>query len=111
MLSKKKIVCPDNLIQIAKKRGPVKAVIVNAVKKVALESAKQATEMNLIVPILVGDKPVIEAISKDINWDISKYLIIHETIENNTAPIAAKLASEDKVKIIVKGHIHDPCGA
>tara|TARA_B100001175_G_scaffold315829_1_gene328257 strand:+ start:586 stop:1494 length:909 start_codon:yes stop_codon:yes gene_type:complete len=106
MLSKKKIVCPDNLIQIAKKRGPVKAVIVNAVKKVALESAKQATEMNLIVPILVGDKPVIEAISKDINWDISKYLIIHETIENNTAPIAAKLASEDKVKIIVKGHIH-----
>ena len=26
--------------------------------------------------------------------------------ENNTAPIAAKLASEEKVKIIVKGHIH-----
>ena len=24
----------------------------------------------------------------------------------HTAPIAAKLASEDKVKIIVKGHIH-----
>jgi phosphate acetyltransferase len=27
-------------------------------------------------------------------------------VENNTAPIAAKLASEEKVKIIVKGHIH-----
>ena len=27
-------------------------------------------------------------------------------IENNTAPIAAKLASEGKVKIIIKGHIH-----
>ena len=26
--------------------------------------------------------------------------------ENNTAGIATKLASEDKVKIIVKGHIH-----
>ena len=106
MLSKKKIVCPDNLIQIAKKRGPVEAVIVNAGKKVALESAKQATEMNLIIPIMIGDKPVIEEISKEINWDISKYVIIHEGIENNTAPIAAKLASEDKVKIIVKGHIH-----
>ena len=32
--------------------------------------------------------------------------IIHESVENNTAAIAAKLASEDKVKIIVKGHIH-----
>ena len=27
-------------------------------------------------------------------------------VENDTAKIAAKLASEDKVKIIVKGHIH-----
>ena len=27
-------------------------------------------------------------------------------MENNTAPISAKLASEGKVKIIVKGHIH-----
>ena len=39
-------------------------------------------------------------------WDISKYEIIHEPIENNTAGIAAKLASQKKIKIIVKGHIH-----
>ena len=38
--------------------------------------------------------------------EYKKYEIIHEPIENNTAPIAAKLASEGKVKIIVKGHIH-----
>ena len=106
MLSKKKIICPNNLLEIAKKKGPVKAVIVNAGKKVALESAKQAVEANLIIPVLVGDKTIINKIAKEINWDISKYEVIHETIENNTAPIAAKLASEEKVKIIVKGHIH-----
>ena len=106
MLSKKKIICPNNLLEIAKKKGPVKAVIVNAGKKVALESAKQAVEVNLIIPVLVGDKTIINKIAKEINWDISKYEVIHEAIENNTAPIAAKLASEEKVKIIVKGHIH-----
>ena len=106
MLSDKKIICPDNLMQLAKKKGPIKAVIVNAGKAVAIESAKQAVEANLIVPIFVGDKPIIEKIAKDINWNIKKYEIIHEPIENNTAPIAAKLASEGKVKIIVKGHIH-----
>ena len=106
MLSDKKIICPDNLLQLAKKKGPLKAVIVNAGKAVAIESAKQAVEANLIVPIFVGDKPIIEKIAKDINWNIKKYEIIHEPIENNTAPIAAKLASEGKVKIIVKGHIH-----
>ena len=106
MLSKKKIICPDNLLKIAKNKGPVEAVIVNAGKKVALESAKQAVEANLIIPFFVGDKSLIEKIAEEIKWDISKYKIIHEPIENNTAPIAAKLASEGKVKIIVKGHIH-----
>ena len=106
MLSKKEIICPENLLKIAKEKGPVKAVIVNAVKEVAVISAKQAVEANLIIPVFVGDKSTIEKIAKEINWDISNYEIIHEPIENNTAPIAAKLASEDKVKIIVKGHIH-----
>ena len=106
MLSKKKIICPENLLKIAKNKGPVEAVIVNAGKKVALESAKQAVEANLIIPFFIGDKSLIEKIAKEIKWDISKYKIIHEPIENNTAPIAAKLASEGKVKIIVKGHIH-----
>jgi phosphate acetyltransferase len=106
MLTNKNIVCPENLLKIAKGKGPVKAVIVNAVKKVAIESAKQAVEANLITPLFIGDKSIIEKISKEINWDISKYEIVHEPDENSTAPIAAKLASEGKVKIIVKGHIH-----
>ena len=41
-----------------------------------------------------------------LKWDISNYEIIHEPVENNTAAIAAKLASEKKIRIIVKGHIH-----
>ena len=106
MLTNKNIVCPENLLKIAKGKGPVKAVIVNAVKKVAIESAMQAVKANLITPLFVGDKSIIEKISKEINWDISKYEIVHEPNENSTAPIAAKLASEGKVKIIVKGHIH-----
>ena len=106
MLSKKEIICPNNLLKIAKNKGPVKAVIVNAGKKVAIESTRQAVKANLIEPVFVGDKSLILKIAKDINWDISKYEIIHEPIENNTAPIAAKLASEEKIKIIVKGHIH-----
>ena len=106
MLTEKKIICPENLLKIAKNKGPIKVVIVNAVKAVAIESAKQAVEANLIIPIFVGDKTIIEKLASNLNWDISKYEIINEPVENSTAPIAAKLASEGKVKIIVKGHIH-----
>ena len=106
MLSTKDIICPENLLKIAKTKGPTKAVIVNAVKPVAIESAKQAVDANLIIPVFIGDKSIIEKNAKRLNWDISKYEIINEPDENSTAPIAAKLASEGKVKIIVKGHIH-----
>jgi phosphate acetyltransferase len=106
MLSKKKIICPENLLKIAKTKGPIKVVIVNAGKAIAIESAKQSVDEGLIEPIFVGDKSIIEKLAKDIEWDISQYEIINEPIENNTALIAAKLASEGKVKIIVKGHIH-----
>ena len=103
MLSKKKIICPENLLKIAKTKGPIKVVIVNAGKSIAIESAKQSVDEGLIDPIFVGDKAIIEKLALNIKWDISKYEIINEPIENNTALIAAKLASEGKVKIIVKG--------
>ena len=41
----------------------------------------------------------IEKSAKQLNWDISKYKIINEPEENNTAKIAARLASEEKIKI------------
>ena len=106
MLSKKEIICPEKLLKLAKAKGPVKVVIVNAGKLVSIESTKQAVDKGLIDPIFIGDKKVVEKLASDIKWDIANFKIIDEPVENNTAPIAAKLASEGKVKIIVKGHIH-----
>ena len=106
MLSKKEIICPEQLLKLAKEKGPVKVVIVNAGRATSIESTKRAVDEGLINPIFVGDKKVIDKLAGDIKWDISKYEIINEPVENNTALIGAKLASEGKVKIIVKGHIH-----
>ena len=106
MLSNKKIICPENLLKIAKTKGPIKAVVVNAGKAVSIESTKQAVDEGLIDPIFIGDKSNMEKLAKDIQWDISKFEVLHEPLENNTALVAAKLASEGKVKIIIKGHIH-----
>jgi phosphate acetyltransferase len=106
MLSKKDIVCPQNLLKLAKAKGVVKVVIVNAGKKIVIEATKQAVDEGLIEPVFVGEKKIIEKYALDLKWNISKYEVINEMNENNTATIAAKMASENKVKIIVKGHIH-----
>ena len=106
MLSNKKIICPNNLIDVAKKKGLKNAAIVNAGEIFPMESVHKAVQHNLINPIFIGNKDQIEKYAEKLNWDISSYKIINEKNEDSTAPIAAKLASEDKVKIIVKGHIH-----
>ena len=106
MISDKKIICPNNLINVAKKTGVVNAVIVNAGEIFPMESVHKAVQHNLINPIFIGNESEIIKHAKKLDWDISKYKLINETNENNTAPIAAKLASEGKSKIIVKGHIH-----
>ena len=106
MLSDKEIVCPNNLLDVAHKKKEVKAAIVNAGLPLPMLSVQDAVNENLIIPIFIGDKNKIIKCAEDLKWDISSFEIIHEPVENNTAAIAAKLASEDKIKIIVKGHIH-----
>ena len=106
MLSNKKIICPNNLINVAKKKGTVDAAIVNAGEIFPMESVHKAVQHNLINPIFIGNENEIKKYAEKLKWNISKYKIINEKDENSTAPIAAKLASEGKVKIIVKGHIH-----
>ncbi len=106
MLSNKKIICPNNLINVAKKTGTVNAAIVNAGEIFPMESVHKAVHHNLINPTFIGNENEIKKYADKLKWDISNYKIINEKDENSTAPIAAKLASENKVKIIVKGHIH-----
>ena len=106
MLSNKEIICPQKLLNVAREKNGITAGIVNAGKPLPMLSVMEAVNENLIVPIFIGDKNEIEKCASNLKWDISKYKLIHEPIENNTARIVAKLASEDKIKIIVKGHIH-----
>ena len=106
MLSNKEIICPINLLDVAHKKKDIPAGIVNAGKMLPMLSVIDAVKENLINPILIGDKDEIQKCAEELQFDISKYEIIHEPKENSTAKIAAKLASQGKIKIIVKGHIH-----
>ena len=106
MLSDKTIVCPSNLIKLAKEKKKIAAGIVNAGKPLPMYSTMEAVKENLITPIFIGEKDEILKCAEELKWDISNYEIINEPVENDTASIAAKLASEGKIQIIVKGHIH-----
>ena len=106
MLSNKEIVCPNNLLNVALKNKGVAVGIVNAGKPLPMHSVMDAVNENLVIPVFIGDENEIKKCADDLKWDISKYTIVHEPDENKTAKVAAQLASKNKIKIIVKGHIH-----
>ena len=106
MISDKEIVCPNNLLDVAHKKKDVAAAIVNAGKPLPMLSVMDAVKENLIIPTFIGDKKEIIKCAHDLKFDISNFKIIDEPDENSTAKIAANLASNKKIKIIVKGHIH-----
>ena len=106
MLSDKEIVCPNNLLNIASQKKGIVAGIVNAGNYLAMVSVMDAVNENLIKPIFIGDKDEINKCAEKLKFDISEFEVLHEPDENSTAKVAASLASEKKIQIIVKGHIH-----
>ena len=106
MLSSKEIVCPNNLLDVAHQKKGISAGIVNAGKSITMMSVMDAVNENLITPTFIGNKEEIEKCALELNFDISDFKILDEKNENKTAVIAAELASKEKIKIIVKGHIH-----
>ncbi len=106
MLSDKSTVCPINLLDIAHQKRGAKAAIVNAGKRLPMLSIMDSVKEKLIIPVLIGDEIEIKKNAEELKFDISEYEVINEPVENNTAKIAAKLAGDGQVKIIVKGHIH-----
>jgi phosphate acetyltransferase len=106
MLTNKKIVVPTNLINLAKKTLSVPVGFVCAHHESTMISAKQAYELSLIEPIFIGHKELIAEEANKLNWNIDSFQIFEENNDQDSAVIGAKLASENKIKVLIKGNLH-----
>ena len=106
MLSQNKASVPENLISLAKKTSQIPVGIVSAHQAAAMESAKQAFELNLIKPIFIGDKSGIQEEAKTLDWDINNFEIIDQSEDKEAAIIGAQLARDNEIKVLVKGNLH-----
>ena len=97
---------PENIIAKALETPNLSSAVVAAHQESLLGSIKEASEKDLIQPILIGDKEKIEKIAKNINFKINNLNIINKTSDVDCAIAACNLAKENKIKIIIKGHIH-----
>lgn len=95
----------NDLLELAKQRGPKKMAVAVAQDKEVLSAVKNATELKIAEPILVGDKEKIEAIAKEINFNLQGIEIINEVDGTLAARIATELVSSGKANVLMKGLI------
>ena len=106
MLFSGSYVCSPELLDKAKAFPAVRTVVVGAAEALTLESAKQATQLGLIDPVLVGEKQKIAELAKEIDWDISQVEISDCTGQQEIAAAGIAFASRGDVSLIMKGHVH-----
>ena len=106
MLSKKNIIIPVNLINLAKKTPSVPVGIVCANHKSTMNSLKKAYEIGLINPIFIGQKKSSNKEARNLNWNIDRFKIIDKNSDEEAANEGALLAAKNKIKVLIKGNLH-----
>ncbi|MBU5438543.1 phosphate butyryltransferase [Tissierella sp. MSJ-40] len=94
-----------DLLVLAQNKGPKKIAVAVAQDKEVLAAVKEAEELKIIKPILVGDKEKIIAIAKEVNVDLNNVEIIHEEDGEKACRIATELVSSGKANVLMKGLI------
>ena len=99
-------VIPEDLKNSAMKTPSISAAVVCPDQDSILSAVKDAKDMNILNPILVGNKNLIKKTASKIKIDINDYNIVETNDEKESASIACQMANENKVKIIIKGNLH-----
>ncbi len=93
----------DDIIDSLKVGKKIKLAVAAAQDKAVLQAVLDATKMNIIEPILVGDIKKIKEIANNLNFSLVNIEIINAISYEEAAEIAVKLVSDKKADFIMKG--------
>ena len=106
MLSTVPVECPRRLLEAADGLPALRTAVVNAVSPVVMESVREATEANIIEPVLFGDADKIARCAEEVGWDIGGREIVEAADEREAAAKGAAAGGTGRVDALMKGHVH-----
>ncbi|MTI49751.1 MAG: phosphate butyryltransferase [Firmicutes bacterium] len=93
----------NDVLNLAKERGPKTISVAVAQDKEVLIAVKNANDMGIADAILVGDKEKIENVAKEIGMDISKFKIEDIKDPAEASRKAVELVSSGIAHLVMKG--------
>lgn len=98
----------EELIDLAKKRGPKRMSVAMAGDREVLLAIKNAVDLGIVDPILVGDRGIIESTSREIGLSLENIEVIDESEDVKAARLATELVSSGKADLLMKGLVGTP---
>ena len=96
----------DQLTLKAMNLKPLKTAVVHPLDANSLRGVIASAKANFIIPILIGPKEKITAISKENNLDLDPYEMLDTKHSHDSAERAVDLAKRGEVEALMKGKIH-----
>ncbi len=93
----------EDVLDLAKRRGPRTISVAVAQDKEVLLAVKEANNMGIAHAILVGDREEIIKIAEEINMETNKYEIIDIKDTTEASRKAVELVSTGKAHMVMKG--------
>jgi len=93
----------EEVLRIAKERGPKKVAVACAQDSDVLKAVDHAYKNGIVEAVLVGDQEKIEAIAKEENIDLANYEIINLTDMAEASLKAVSLVSSGQAHMVMKG--------
>jgi phosphate butyryltransferase len=95
----------DYFIHKALETDPKIIVVAAAEDILVLKAINHAREMGMVTPILVGDKKIITALSKEINFDLSNLEIIDCPDHAEACKTSVEIVKKGQANILMKGMV------
>jgi len=93
----------EDVLNLAKKKGPKTISVAMANDKEVLLAVNEAKKLGIADAILVGDKDEIVKLAKEIDMDIDQFEIVDEKDLKEGSRKAVQLVSEGKAHMVMKG--------
>lgn len=97
---------PASLIKMGQDFGSPRVAIARAGAPLPMQAAKEATEADLMIPVFVGERDMIEAEAAKLDWDISGFDLHDTTGEEEAGRKAAELCGAGEADVLMKGQLH-----
>lgn len=96
----------ERLIVAARRLQPVVTAVAHPCDEVSLQSAVEAAELGIIIPILVGPLARVRSVAARAKIDITRYECVDAAHSHDAADKAVELVRIGRAEALMKGSLH-----